>query len=429
MLYRIKRLTTLVILSLSITLLVSCAPAPVTPPSDLPVSFEVAIPMLANNLLMQVKSKQGMLGSLDQKKIVLDPFIDMKSHDVVRVSRQIEKIIFVETQKNFGDKFTIERLTPENNPQADYVIHGVILYDTYRENKGNFYHAMSSVVEKNTGRVMAKSDVWISNPNLDYTPLIDNPMVLQSSQGVSEDIMKIEVDAEVPQTYNIALGSSALMIQADAAYENKDYQAALRLYTQVTQQQSLEKKKMMKAYVGLYRTNIHLDDWYAAEETFGELVALSVEEYNTLSVKFLFLVSKTAFDRKLKAEYPIWLRQIAQYFDNQNLCLHIVGHSSHTGNLGYNCRLSLDRAEAIQKQLQPYFSGIKANSKTDGKAWIQNIAGTGTDDAQDAVDRRVEFKVASCPVSDNRNRDNKIKDCINTAEFSDSRSSIPTFSP
>jgi len=418
MLYNIKRLTTLVILSFSITLLVSCAPAPVKQLSDLPVSFKAAIVLLTNNLLMQVKNKQGMLGG--QKKIVLEPFIDMKSNQVVKVSRQIEEIIYVETHKKFGDKFIIERLTPESVTQADYVMHGVILYDAHPD-QGNFYHVKSTVIEKNVGKIVAKSDVWISNKNLDYTPLVDNPPVVipdSQSNKVEIDVMEMEVGAEVPQTYQTDLGAGALMTQAGAAYEKQDYQTALDLFTQVTQQQSLEKKKMMKAYIGLYRSNIHLGEQYAAEEAFGKLVALSVEEYNTLSVKFLFLVSNTAFDKKLKAEYPIWLRQIAQYFDNQNLCLHIVGHSSRTGKLGYNCRLSLDRAQAIQKQLQPYFSGIKANSKTDGKAWIHNIAGTGTDDAQDAVDRRVEFKVATCPVSDNRNRDNKIKDCINTAEAS-----------
>jgi outer membrane protein OmpA-like peptidoglycan-associated protein len=426
MLYRIKRFFILMILSLSITLLASCAPAPVAPPSDLPVRLEVAIPMLANNLLMQVKNRQGMFSG--QKQIVLEPFIDMKSHNVVKVSRKIEQMIFAETQQNFGDKFTIERLTSGNHTQADYVMHGVILYDTYRKNQGNFYHAESFVVERNTGKMIAKSDVWISNKNLDYTTPIDNsPVVIQSPQSIAESAVGMAVDAEIPG-YGSVLGADALMTQAETAYENQDYQGALRLFTQVTQQQTLEKKKMMKTYVGLYRTNIHLGNWKAAEEAFGKLVALSVEEYNTLSVKFLFLVSKTDFDSKLKAEYPIWLRQIGQYFNNHDLCLHIVGHSSRTGKLGYNCGLSLDRAQAIQQKLQTYFPGVRKNAKTDGKAWIQNIVGSGTDDAQDAVDRRVEFKVASCPVFDNQSRDEKIRNCVNTASRSDSKTSNTIFS-
>ncbi|WP_069470556.1 OmpA family protein [Candidatus Marithrix sp. Canyon 246] len=398
---------------LSISLLASCVSTPVAQTSDLPISFNEAIPMLANSLLIQVKNKQGMLDGFGQKNIVLEPFIDTKSHQVVKVSRQIERIVFRETKKNFADKFTIKRLIPENRSQANYVMHGVILYEPYRK-KGNFYHAISSVIDKKTSQVVAKSDVWISNKNLDYVTVKESPMVIQGSQSIAEEVVKLNIGAQTPSHYKSFLKAGALITKADAAYENKDYQTALRLYTQVTKQQSLEKKKMMNVYVGLYRTNIHLRNLKAAEKAFGKLVALSIEEYNTLGIKFLFLVSKTSFDRKLKAEYPIWLRQIGKYFKKNNLCLNIVGHSSHTGKLQYNCRLSLNRAEAIQQKLQPYYNRVKKKSKSTGKAWAANLVGSGTDNAQDAIDRRVEFKVVSCPVSDKLRKPKKIKSCVNS---------------
>lgn len=411
MLSRIKLPMTL----LSIILLVSCASTPVARTSDLPVNFNTAISMLANNLLIQVKDKQGMLDGFGQKKIVLEPFIDTKSHQVVKVSRQIEQIIFRETKKNFADKFTIKRLIPENNTQANYVMHGVLLYETYRKkNKGKFYHVLSSVIDKKTMQVVAKSDVWISNKNLDYVTVTESPMVIQGSQSIAEEVVKLNIGAQTPSNYKTFLTVAALITKADAAYENKDYRTALRLYTQVTKKQSFEKKKMMNVYVGLYRTNIHLGNMNAAEKAFGKLVALSIEKYNTLGVKFLFLVSKTKFDRKLKSEYPIWLRQIGKYFQKNNLCLNIVGHSSHTGKPQYNCRLSLNRAEAIQQKLQPYYNRVKKKSKSIGKAWKQNIVGSGSDNAQDAIDRRVEFKVVSCPVSDNLRKPQKIKSCVNS---------------
>jgi len=410
MLSRIKLPITL----LSIILLISCASTPVARTSDLPVNFNTAISMLTNNLLIQIKNKQGMLDGFGQKNIVLEPFIDTKSHQVVKVSRQIEQIIFRETKKNFTDKFTIKRLIPENNTQANYVMHGVIVYEPYRENNKSFYHVISSVIDKNTSQVVAKSDVWISNKNLDYVTVTESPMVIQGSQSIAEEVVKLNIGAQTPSNYKRSLKVGALITQADTAYENKDYQAALRLYTQATKQQSFEKKKMMNVYSSLYRTNIHLGNLKAAEKVFGKLVALSIEEYNTLGVKFLFLVSKTNFDRKLKAEYPIWLRQIGKYFKKKNLCLNIVGHSSHTGKLQYNCRLSLDRAEAIQQKLQPYYYRVKTKSKSIGKAWKQNIVGSGSDNAQDAIDRRVEFKVVSCPVSDNLRKSQKIKSCVNS---------------
>ena len=410
MLYYIKRFITFAIL----LLFVSCSSAPVAPLSDLPLSFNAAIPILANNLIMQVKSKQRILDNFSKKSIVIDPFIDVKSHEVLKVSQQIEKIFLAETQKVFGDQFSVERLTPKNIYQADYVIHGVIKYEPY-ENNGNYYHAISSVVEKNKGKVIAKSDVWISNQTLDYTPIIDSPIVILNPQSITEDIVKIKLGAAVAPNYNSVLEIEALINKAEEAYVNKDYHTALDLFTIATQEQSFDQMSMIKAYIGLYRTNINLKDLNAAEKVFEKIVSLNFEKNSILNVKFLFLVSKTAFDYTLKGEYPLWLRQIGQYFQQKNLCVEIIGHSSHSGKLPYNCRLSLDRAVAVQQKLAANFSKVTINSTTDGKAWAENLVGSGTDDAQDAIDRRVGFKAISCPIIDNRSKKNKIEDCVKLA--------------
>ncbi|HFX18173.1 MAG TPA: hypothetical protein ENK64_03430 [Flavobacteriales bacterium] len=312
-----KRLITLVILSL----LVSCSSAPVAPLSDLVLSFKAAIPILANNLMMQVKSKQGMLDKFNKKSnIVIDPFINTKSHEVLKVSQQIEEIFLAETQKVFGEKFNIQSLTPDNISKANYVIHGVIMYEPYK-NQGNFYHVKSSIVDKNKGKIIAKSDVWISDKKLDYTPVIDSPIVISNPQSITEDIVEIEVDADVPPSYNSELEIEALINKAEKAYDNKDYKTALDLFTQAIQQQSSDKKSMIKAYIGLYRTNINLKDLKAAEQNFGKIVSLNIDKNKILNVKFLFEVSKTTFTETLAAEYHLWLRQIGQYFQQNNLCL------------------------------------------------------------------------------------------------------------
>ncbi|MDM8569192.1 OmpA family protein, partial [Thiotrichales bacterium HSG1] len=302
--------------------------------------------------------------------------------------------------------------------KADYSMHGVILYDKYYGTgtmQGNFYHVQSYMVQKKTGEIIAKTDVWISNSNLDYTPLVDNPMVMPGKQSVTEEIVTMQVGTKVPKTYDNSLKVGALISEADLAYESNNYTKALSLYTKASQQSTV-RKMMMKTYGGLYKSNIQLGDKLAAEKAFGKLVALSIEEYHTLSVKFLFSVSDTTFDRKLQNEYPIWLSQIGQYFKDNNLCLHIIGHSSRTGKLGYNCNLSLNRAEKIQQLLRKYFPRVKKNSKTDGKAWADNLVGSSTDDAQDAIDRRVEFKVDSCPIFDDRSRHEKLDDCVNSSD-------------
>lgn len=153
----------------------------------------------------------------------------------------------------------------------------------------------------------------------------------------------------------------------------------------------------MKTYIGLDKSNIMLGDMEGAESAFGKLVAVGVENHN-ISTKFLFSVDSTEFnaDQGLRKQYAIWVRQIAEYFGTNTRCINVIGHSSKTGPTEYNDRLSLSRAKRIQKLMGRYSSSILERSKASGKGFRQNIVGSGTDDARDALDRRVEFSLVDC---------------------------------
>lgn len=92
----------------------------------------------------------------------------------------------------------------------------------------------------------------------------------------------------------------------------------------------------------------------------------------------------------------MWMRQIALQLKNKKSCLDVIGHASKTGAAEYNERLSLQRAQRIVSILQKNAGGLTGNIKAFGKGFQENIIGSGTDDAQDAIDRRVEFGVAQC---------------------------------
>jgi outer membrane protein OmpA-like peptidoglycan-associated protein len=393
---RTKRLFEWVILSiLSIITLISCTQE-IVKPYEIPVKFHDAIPILTNNLLMQVNKKQGLLGNLrGQKKIVLEPFIVINSGDVVQVSRDIETAIFAKTRKTFGDKFAIYRMTQKSVGDADYSMYGVIHYDTYKGASSmsgkKYYRVVSLVLDRKTGTVVARSAIWISDKKLDYTPIVDSPMIIQDQR--TEKFVRM-MDAPVGQKVKQPDDSfNALMTEAETAYEKQDYKLALSLFTKASKHK--DGKRMMKTHARLYMTYIKLERWDDAEKTFGKLVSLGVEKRN-LSVKFLFLVNSTGLYKGMRNQYDIWLRQIGKYFNNSGGCLNIVGHSSHTGTLEYNDKLSLRRAKSIQQLLQNNFHDVMQNSKAIGKGFRENIVGSGTDDVQDAIDRRVEFKVVEC---------------------------------
>jgi outer membrane protein OmpA-like peptidoglycan-associated protein len=148
---------------------------------------------------------------------------------------------------------------------------------------------------------------------------------------------------------------------------------------------------------GVYLSAAKLGRTAEAEQAFARVVALGIA-YNELGVKFLFNPGSTEFwsDPKVSSAYPMWLRQIARESTSAKVCMNIVGHTSHTGSEPANDALSLQRANFIRQRLVAEASTLGAKTKTSGMGFRQNIVGSGTDNAVDALDRRVEFKIVPC---------------------------------
>ena len=115
-------------------------------------------------------------------------------------------------------------------------------------------------------------------------------------------------------------------------------------------------------------------------------------------MKFLFNPGSTQFwsDPKVSGAYPMWLRQIARESTGAKVCMNIVGHTSRTGSEPVNDALSLQRANIIRQRLAAEAQSLAAKTKTAGMGFRQNIVGSGTDNAVDALDRRVEFRIIPC---------------------------------
>ena len=76
--------------------------------------------------------------------------------------------------------------------------------------------------------------------------------------------------------------------------------------------------------------------------------------------------------------------------------MNVVGHTSKTGSEQVNDTLSLQRANFIRQKLSTESTVLGNRTKTAGMGFRQNIVGSGTDNAVDALDRRVEFKIIPC---------------------------------
>ena len=185
------------------------------------------------------------------------------------------------------------------------------------------------------------------------------------------------------------------MIQeATALYNQERYQDALGTYRQAL---ASPQGAQLRAESGVYLSNMKLGRTQDAEAAFGRIVALGIA-YNELGVKFLFAPGSTDFwgDPKISGAYPMWLRQIAREAIASGRCMTVVGHTSKTGAAAANESISLKRAAYIRNRLATEQPALAAKVKAEGMGFRQNIVGSGTDDAFDVLDRRVDFRIVPC---------------------------------
>jgi outer membrane protein OmpA-like peptidoglycan-associated protein len=384
-----------------------------------PERYELAVRHVARELKTQlIRHRRGLIASLrdarqesrgalsetapaDMASIAVVPFVDANFGEVVKVSKDIEQGIS-SWLVNSGD-FAVSTLTPENLRDADYVLFGVLLLDDYKR-KGleaeKRYHIVASVVDHKTRMVVAQADVWVRESDLDYTPAPlyrDSPMFPRDPQLASMvAIARSEPGRHADREYYDSLETNALLAEAESYFDIREYAHARSVYRKVIARKD---GKIMKAYLGLYRTDVELNDMIAAEMAFRELVSIGAA--SGLNTKFLFRVNSTDFvpDPELRAQYDMWTRQIGRYFNTDGRCIDVVGHSSRTGADDRNAALSLARAKLIREKIVSDFPAVAKKAKAQGKGSKENIVGSGTDDEHDALDRRVEVVVVDCATA------------------------------
>ena len=190
------------------------------------------------------------------------------------------------------------------------------------------------------------------------------------------------------------IAEATMIHEATSLYNQERYVEALGRYRSALAMPTGEQLRVVN---GIYLASVKLGRTAEAEQAFGRVVALGIA-YNELGVKFLFNPGSTQFwsDPKVSGAYPMWLRQIARESTGARVCMTIVGHTSRTGSEPLNDALSLQRANFIRERLAAEAQSLAAKTKTSGMGFRQNIVGSGTDNAVDALDRRVEFRIVPC---------------------------------
>ena len=189
----------------------------------------------------------------------------------------------------------------------------------------------------------------------------------------------------------------ALLNEAGQLYAKHQYSQALTLYQEAAAQPN---GQVLRTYAGLYITYLQLDQTNAASQAFNKLLELNFKQSPVLTLKILFKVGSEEFygDHLVQNQYKLWIKNIGQYLQASNRCLIVAGHSSRSGSASFNEGLSLKRATTVQNLMQEETPAVVGKIRAEGKGFSENIIGSGTDNEQDKLDRRTEFKLSDCSI-------------------------------
>jgi outer membrane protein OmpA-like peptidoglycan-associated protein len=361
--------------------------------NDQKMGLEEAITALGQNLKVQLgKSLRNKKG--ETQFVVIDPILSIESGQQFKANQQVVSIL----SRELGSGYQIDEISPETLAKAKYVIAGALSQrgDLAKDAQSNC-ELVITILELPTGVVKAKGQVNIRS--FPFEPLAfyeDSPIFLYDKSGrLAKSLFGCSIGQPVGREYLQFLPAKASIQQGIFLYEREQYSEAATAFSKAVTDTN---GKTLTSNAGQYLTAQKLNREDDANRAFADLLTIAIEENRRLDIRFLFNVNSPTFipNPELAKRYAWWLKQIAIHMQKSNYCLAISGHSSRSGVITYNERLSLARAKTVQGVLAVTYPDIIKKSRIEGRGFKENIVGSGTDDVSDALDRRVEFSIIDC---------------------------------
>lgn len=365
------------------------------------LSFSEAIVVATDGLVGQTQKLPAFLAKMEskiaKKSVVVDPMIDATSGQQTQSTQLLEQRIGERLAARTEGSFDLLPFKTENLAKVQYLLTGTLTRLLDMPGKRSLQINLA-LVELKTGRVVAQASALARDDGLNHTPLAiyqDSPVLVKDK--VIDGYVSTSLTAPggaANSVYMERVAVASVINEAGTLYNAERYPESLAKYQEARNQNGGEQLRTLN---GIYLNNVRLGRTAEAEAAFGQIVAYGLRS-NKLDVKFLFNPGSTEFwsDPKVSSAYPMWLRQIAKESAGARVCMVIVGHTSHTGSEQTNDALSLQRASFIQQRLAAESPTLAQRTKANGMGWRQNLVGSGTDNAVDALDRRVEFRVEPC---------------------------------
>lgn len=371
--------------------LAGCA-APQASRSTHPLPLDQAAAQATDALMAQTSS---LADFLSKRSLVLDPMIDADTGQQTVATQTLQRRV---ADRLAADHDTVQILPflPDNLSKATYLLTGTLSRQT--AGVPGPLTVRLALTDVRSGNVVAQASALALERGVDSTPLVHD----QDSPVLAKDRV---IDGYVRTTatppgqradaqYLERLAAAPLIDEASQLYDASRYQEAAAKYKAAD---ALPAGDQLRVLSGIYLSAVKLEQTAEAEQAFSKIIDYGIRN-EQLGVKFLFRPGTTEFwaDPKVSGPYAMWLRQIAGRSTQAAVCFDVVGHTSRTGSESVNDALSLQRAQVIRQKLVAEAAALGDRTRASGKGFRENIIGSGTDDAVDALDRRVEFKIVRC---------------------------------
>ncbi len=367
------------------------APAP-APPT--PVPFEDAVRKAASDLFSRAEA------SGDTVEFVVDPLIDAASGAESTATRAMERLI-LEQARTAHPRFVQRPFTPESLARQPLVLIGTFtaVNNAGQDGPRDAYRVCLALADLKSQRVLSKGVARAQPQGVDVTPTLyftDMPVWVkdEATESYVRTCQGTRPGDPVDPGYAQRLSANALISEGIREYEAERFREALAFYRTA---KTFPGGEQHRARLGAYLAASKLGRRDDAVDAFGDLVEEGLAA-SQLNVKLLFRPGSTQFieNPQVTEPYPMWLSQIATRARQKGACLEIVGHTSRSGIASVNERLSVLRAQYVMDLLTIGAPDNRSRMIATGRGFRDNLVGTGKDDASDAIDRRVEFKVIGC---------------------------------
>jgi outer membrane protein OmpA-like peptidoglycan-associated protein len=396
------------IASLCTALLLSACAGVSTPPAPSPAApvvpvqaYDKAVLSAATALFGNAKLPPEGAPPQSRYPVVIDPLIDGISGAQSVATRSMGARLAALMREQYP-QFDVQAFSAANVARRPLVLIGTFTgVNAERQTTGRreSYRICLALADLRSGKLVSKGLAFALTEGVDPTPLPffkDAPAWSddQATEGYIKTCQGTKAGDAINPLYLDRIIAAALVAEATDAYDAGRYKDALDLYTNALMTPAGRQFRVLN---GIYLANWKLGHQRQAEDAFSEIIDYGIEQ-RRIAIKFLFRPGSTAFvpDRALSGPYPIWLKAIALRTSESTRCLEITGHTSATGPEPLNERLSLLRAEYVRTRLEDAAPELARRLIANGAGSRQMMVGNGRDDASDALDRRVEFKVIGC---------------------------------